>query len=45
MIDKPTAKANVMLALKLAIFCVLLFALTILIGLLVRHAGSDGHWI
>jgi hypothetical protein len=35
MLDKKTANANIVLALKLAIFSTLLFAATILIGELV----------
>jgi hypothetical protein len=35
MLDKQTARANISLALKLAIAAALLFALTLLVGLLV----------
>jgi hypothetical protein len=38
MFDKKTATANLTLALKLGIFCVLLFAATILVGELVVNA-------
>jgi hypothetical protein len=37
MLDKPTAQRNLVLALKLAIFAALLFAATLLIGVLVRY--------
>jgi hypothetical protein len=37
MLDKKTAQANISLGLKLAIFSVLLFAVTILIGLIVTN--------
>jgi hypothetical protein len=37
MLDKPTAHRNLVLALKLAIFASLLFAATLLIGVLVRY--------
>ena len=37
MLDKPTAQRNLVLALKLAIFAVLLFAATLLVGVLVRY--------
>jgi hypothetical protein len=38
MLDKPTAQRNLVLALKLAIFAALLFAGTLVIGVLVRYA-------
>jgi hypothetical protein len=38
MLDKPTAHRNLVLALKLGIFVALLFAATLLIGVLVRYA-------
>jgi hypothetical protein len=38
MLDKPTAHRNLVLALKLGIFAALLFAGTLLIGVLVRYA-------
>ena len=37
MLDKPTAHRNLVLALKLGIFSMLLFAATLLIGVLVRY--------
>ena len=37
MIDKQTANRNIVLALKLALFALLLFAGSILIGVLVRY--------
>jgi hypothetical protein len=37
MLDKKTAQANISLALKLAIFSVVLFASTLLIGLIVTN--------
>lgn len=37
MLDKKTAQANIALGLKLAIFSVLLFAVTLLIGLIVTN--------
>ena len=40
---RPTANANIVLALKLAIFCVLLFAATFLIGELVVQCLSSRH--
>jgi hypothetical protein len=38
MLDRPTAQRNLILALKLAIFAALLFAGTLVIGVLVRYA-------
>jgi hypothetical protein len=38
MLDKPTAQRNLVLALKLAIFAALLFAGTLVVGVLVRYA-------
>jgi hypothetical protein len=38
MLDRPTAQRNLVLALKLAIFAALLFAGTLVIGILVRYA-------
>jgi hypothetical protein len=38
MLDKPTAQRNLVLALKLAIFAALLFAGTLVVGILVRYA-------
>jgi hypothetical protein len=38
MLDKPTAHRNLVLALKLGLFAALLFAATLLIGVLVRYA-------
>jgi hypothetical protein len=37
MLDKPTAQRNLTLALKLAIFSALMFAGTLLVGILVRY--------
>jgi hypothetical protein len=37
MLDKKTAQANITLGLKLAIFAVVLFAVTLLIGLIVTN--------
>jgi hypothetical protein len=37
MLDKPTAERNLVLALKLGIFAALLFAATLLVGVLVRY--------
>ena len=37
MLDKPTAQRNLALALKLAIFAALMFAGTLLVGILVRY--------
>jgi hypothetical protein len=37
MLDKQTAHRNLVLALKLGIFVLVLFALTLLIGVLVRY--------
>jgi hypothetical protein len=38
MLDRPTAQRNLVLALKLAIFAALLFAGTLVVGILVRYA-------
>lgn len=38
MLDKQTAHRNLVLALKLGVFVALLFAATLLIGVLVRYA-------
>jgi hypothetical protein len=38
MLDKQTAHANIVLALKLGVFALMLFAATLLIGVLVRYA-------
>jgi hypothetical protein len=38
MLDKPTARRNLVLALQLAIFAALMFAGTLVIGVLVRYA-------
>jgi hypothetical protein len=38
LLDKKTANANIVLALKLAIFTALLFIATIVLGLLVSYA-------
>jgi hypothetical protein len=38
MLDKQTAYRNLVLALKLGVFAALLFAATLLIGVLVRYA-------
>jgi hypothetical protein len=37
MLDKPTAQRNLVLALKLGIFAALLFAATLLVGIVVRY--------
>ena len=37
MLDKDTANRNIVLGLKLALFAALLFAATLLIGVLVRY--------
>ena len=37
MLDKQTANRNIVLALKLAVFAALLFAGTLVIGVLVRY--------
>ena len=37
MLDRPTATRNLVLALKLGIFAALLFAATLLVGVLVRY--------
>jgi hypothetical protein len=37
MLDKATARRNIALALKLAIFAALMFAGTLLVGILVRY--------
>jgi hypothetical protein len=37
MLDKPTAQRNLVLALKLGIFAGLLFAATLVVGILVRY--------
>jgi hypothetical protein len=37
MLDRETANRNIVLALKLGIFAALLFAATLLIGVLVRY--------
>jgi hypothetical protein len=37
MLDKPTAHRNIVLALKLAIVSLLIFAGTLLIGVIVRY--------
>jgi hypothetical protein len=37
MLDKPTAHRNLVLALRLGVFSLLLFAATLLIGVLVRY--------
>ena len=37
MLDKPTAQRNLILALKLAIFAALMFAGTLVVGILVRY--------
>jgi hypothetical protein len=37
MLDKPTAQRNLVLALKLGIFAALLFAATLVVGILVRY--------
>jgi hypothetical protein len=37
MLDRPTAQRNLTLALKLAIFAALMFAGTLLVGVLVRY--------
>ena len=37
MLDKPTAQRNIVLGLKLALFAALLFAATLLVGVLVRY--------
>jgi hypothetical protein len=38
LLDKKTANANIVLALKLALFTALLFVATIILGLLVSYA-------
>jgi hypothetical protein len=37
MLDKPTAQRNIVLALKLALVSLLIFAATLLIGVIVRY--------
>ncbi len=37
MLDKPTARRNLVLGLKLGIFSLLMFAATLLVGVLVRY--------
>jgi hypothetical protein len=38
MLNRPTAQRNLALALKLGIFAALLFAATLIVGILVRYA-------
>jgi hypothetical protein len=37
MLDKPTAQRNIVLALKLSLVSLLIFAATLLIGVIVRY--------